>query len=191
MDEENETFTLTLSSPTNATLGDGTATGTINDDDDASPALTASFEDMPSSHDGETTRFTFGLTFSEEPKASFSYKTLRDHAFNVTGGAVRTAGRKQQGSNRRWTITVEPNSKGTVRIELPATQECNATGAICTDDNRSLSNSLSATVAGPNPTVSRLRCERNRGRCGRIHGVAVGGEQSGGDGPVRDLGRDG
>ena len=154
VDEENETFTLTLSSPTNATLGDGTATGTINDDDDASPALTASFEDMPSSHDGETTRFTFGLTFSEEPKASFSYKTLRDHAFNVTGGAVRTAGRKQQGSNRRWTITVEPNSKGTVRIELPATQECNATGAICTDDNRSLSNSLSATVAGPNPTVS-------------------------------------
>ena len=153
VDEENETFTLTLSSPTNATLGDGTATGTINDDDDASPALTASFEDMPSSHDGDNA-FTFGLTFSEEPKASFSYKTLRDHAFNVTGGAVRTAGRKQQGSNRRWTITVEPNSKGTVRIELPATQECNASGAICTDDNRSLSNSLSATVAGPNPTVS-------------------------------------
>ena len=29
-DEENDTFTLTLSSPTNATLGDSTATGTIN-----------------------------------------------------------------------------------------------------------------------------------------------------------------
>ena len=152
-DEENETFTLTLSSPTNATLGDATATGTINDDDGASPALTASFEDMPSSHDGANA-FTFGLTLSEEPKASFSYKTLRDHAFNVTGGAVRTAGRKQQGSNLRWTITVEPNSNGVVTIELPAAQDCNASGAICTDDNRPLSHSLSATVAGPTPAVS-------------------------------------
>jgi chitinase len=34
-DEANETFTLTLSNPTNATLGDAMATGTIDDDDDA------------------------------------------------------------------------------------------------------------------------------------------------------------
>ena len=36
MDEDDETFTLTLSNPTNATLGDATATGTIIDDDDGS-----------------------------------------------------------------------------------------------------------------------------------------------------------
>ena len=150
-DEENETFTLTLSSPTNATLGDGTATGTINDDDDASPALTASFENMPSSHDG-VNAFTFGLTFSEE--LSLSYRTLRDDAFNVTGGAVREARRKQQGSNLQWTIAVEPNSNGAVTIELPATQDCNASGAICTDDSRPLSRSLSAMVAGPDPSLS-------------------------------------
>ena len=40
-DEADETFTLTLSSPTNATLGDATATGTINDDD-APPTVGAS-----------------------------------------------------------------------------------------------------------------------------------------------------
>ena len=48
-DEENETFTLTLSSPTNATLGDATATGTINDDepeDTVSPTVSVQCVDL-------------------------------------------------------------------------------------------------------------------------------------------------
>ena len=151
LDEENETFTLTLSSPTNATLGDAIATGTIIDNDESSP-LTASFEDMPASHDGANA-FTFGLTFSEELE-NLSYKTLRDHAFDVTGGAVRGARRKQQGRNLRWTITVEPDSSVAVQITLPETTDCNASGAICTSDGRPLSPSLSATVAGPAGTSS-------------------------------------
>ena len=53
-DEEDETFTLTLSSPANATLGGAAATGTIEDDDDAPPPLPASFEGMPGAHDGES-----------------------------------------------------------------------------------------------------------------------------------------
>ena len=65
VDEDDETFTLTLSSPTNATLGTATATGTILDDDDAATPLTATFSDMPASHTGA--EFTFGLTLSEEP----------------------------------------------------------------------------------------------------------------------------
>ncbi len=145
VDEENETFTLTLSNPANATLGDANATGTIVDDDE-SPPLTASFEDMPASHDGENA-FTFGLTFSEH--FPISYKTLRDHAFDVTGGAVRKAARKEQGSNLRWTITVQPDSSASVQIELPETTDCNANGAICTGDGRPLSHSLSATINGP------------------------------------------
>ena len=39
VDEPDETFTVRLSSPSGATIGDGTATGTIRDDDDA-PAVT-------------------------------------------------------------------------------------------------------------------------------------------------------
>ena len=110
------------------------------------PPLTARFEDMPESHDGEKA-FTFGLTFSEE--FPISYKTLRDHAFDVTGGAVRKARRKQRGSNLRWIIKVRPDSSAAVRIELPETTDCDARGAICTRDDRPLSHSLSATVVGP------------------------------------------
>ena len=141
-DEENETFTLTLSSPANATLGDATATGTINDNDNAAP-LTASFSDIPASHTGA--EFTFGLTFSEEVEVG--YVTLRDTAFAVTGGEVRQAQRQQQGSNLAWNIKVEPASANdTVIITLPETTNCGASGAICTEDGRPLSQSLSATV---------------------------------------------
>ena len=145
VDEENETFTLTLSSPANATLGDAAATGTINDDDVSTTPLTASFSNMPASHTGE--EFTFGLTFSEE--VELSYVTLRDTAFAVTGGAVKTAQRQQQGSNQAWNITVEPTSASdTVTITLQETTDCRAVDAICTEgeDGRPLSHSLSATV---------------------------------------------
>ncbi len=142
-DEENETFTLTLSSPTNATLGTATATGTINDDD-AAP-LTASFENMPASHTGAD--FTFALVFSEEIE-ELGFRTLRDDAFDVTGGTVLKAKRQQEGSNLRWTITVRPNSPSdTIAITLPETTDCNADGAICADDDRPLSHSLAATIA--------------------------------------------
>ena len=108
--------------------------------------LTASFSNVPAEHDGES-RFTFDLTFSEEP--DLSYVTLRDHAFNVTNGEVRKAQRKESGKNQRWTITVEPSSSGAVTVELPATTNCSSSGAICTDDERPLSNGNSETVAGP------------------------------------------
>ena len=44
--------------------------------------LTASAHGVPASHDGSAA-FTFELRFSEE--MPLSYKTLRDHAFTVTG----------------------------------------------------------------------------------------------------------
>ena len=109
-------------------------------------SLTASFSDMPGEHTRDD--FSFGLTFSEELDKDFSYRTLRDEAFAVTGGTVRGAKRREQGSNLGWTITVEPDSDGAVTLRLPETTDCGASGAICTGDGRPLSTSLSATVAG-------------------------------------------
>ena len=54
------------------------------------PPLTASAHGVPASHDGSVA-FTFELRFSEE--IPLSYKTLRDHAFTVTGGEVVKARR--------------------------------------------------------------------------------------------------
>ena len=107
--------------------------------------LTASFSNMPATHNGSA--FTFDLAFSED--FPLSYVTLRDDAFTVDGGNVENAQRKVPGSNQTWTITVKPLGAGTISITLPETTDCNATGAICTADERKLSNSTPASIAGP------------------------------------------
>ena len=111
-------------------------------------ALTASFAGMPAEHGGggEANRFTFELAFSENPKVG--YRTLRDHSFAVSGGEVKKAQRKTQGSDRHWTITVEPDGWDDVRIWLGG-RPCTAKHAICTSDGRRLSGVLDATVPGP------------------------------------------
>ena len=101
---------------------------------------------MPSSHDGSS-KFTFELRFSEE--FSISYRTLRDHAFTVTGGEVVKARRLERGRNLRWEITVRPDGNGAVTLTLPVTTDCEDEGAICTGDGRMLSNRVELTVGGP------------------------------------------
>ena len=110
--------------------------------------MTATAHDVPSAHDGSTT-FTFELRFSETPREGFSYKILRDNAFTVTGGEVVKARRLEKGKNVRWEISVRPDGNGPVTIVLPATTDCDADGAVCTDDGRMLSNPLEITVPGP------------------------------------------
>ena len=156
-DESQETLTLTLSNPSQATLDDATGTGTIENGESSSgtqedpPAetpvvlLTASFGNMPATHNGSA--FTFDLTFSEE--FGISYVTLRDDAFSVMDGEVTSARRLTQGSNIGWTITVTPDSAADVTIVLPVTTDCDADGAVCTADGRKLSNRLEFTVSGP------------------------------------------
>ena len=123
--------------------------------------LTAELDGVPGEHDGEST-FTLGLTFSEEPRVS--YRTLRDEAFDVDGGAVRNARRRQSGSDLSWEITVEPDSHADVSVRLPETGSCSASGAICTSDRRPLSHALSASVRGPAAmSVSDARVEEAAG----------------------------
>ena len=110
--------------------------------------LTASVHDAPESHDGQSV-FTFELQFSEAPKDDFSYKTLRDHAFTVTGGEVTKARRLERGKNIRWEIHIRPASNAAVTVVLPVTTDCDARGAVCTEDGRMLSGRLELTVSGP------------------------------------------
>ena len=122
----------------------------------AETPLTAAIHDAPESHDGQED-FTFELRFSEEPKEGFSDVTLRDHAFTVTRGEVVGARRLDGDSatpNIRWEITVSPDSNANVTVELPATEDCEAQGAICTENDTMLSSPLEFTVKGPPLTAS-------------------------------------
>ena len=122
----------------------------------AETPLTAAIHDAPGSHDGQED-FTFELRFSEEPKEGFSSLTLRDHAFTVTRGTVEGARQLDGDSatpNIRWEISVSPDSNADVTVELPATEDCEAQGAICTEDDTMLSSPLEFTVKGPPLTAS-------------------------------------
>ena len=112
------------------------------------PPLTANIHDGPSSHDGSAA-FTFELRFSKAPVDSFSYTTVRDHAFTVAEGSVSNVRRLEPGKNVKWEITVEPDSNADVSITLNATTNCSAEGAICTSDGGKLSGGLDLVVPGP------------------------------------------
>ena len=119
--------------------------------------LTASFENVPSSHDGSA--FTFELRFSEE--IAISFKTLRDDdVFTVTGGTVKKAQRLEKPSNVRWRITVVPDTDTAVFILLPPTTDCNATGAICTADGKMLSVGAGVLVPGPATPILQKALQR-------------------------------
>ena len=110
--------------------------------------LTASIHDAPENHDGQNS-FTFELRFSEGPDPDLSYRTLRDHSFTVTGGAVTNARRLAPPGDVRWEITVLPDSEVEVTVVLPVTADCENEGAICTEDGRMLSAVATLAVGGP------------------------------------------
>ena len=82
--EVTETFTVELSEPSGATLVDGTATGTITDDEDA-PEL--SIDDV-SVTEGDEARFEVRLTPSSSQTVTVGYATMGDTA---TEGSDYTA----------------------------------------------------------------------------------------------------
>ena len=130
-------------------------TSTATDPVAAAPApdeLTASFKNVPESHDGQST-FTFRVEFSEN--IGTSYRTLRDESFAETNGDV-TRARRVNGRSDLWEITVQPTSFEDVTIRLPGGRACDTTGAVCTsgDSPRPLSNSPSDTVDGPPPLTA-------------------------------------
>ena len=111
------------------------------------PALTASFEGLPEAHDGEE-GFHFRVAFSEE--IGIGFRSMRDDSFTVDGGEV-TGARRVDRRHDLWRITVEPDGEGDVTVTLAAGRECAVSGAICTrgGDRRQLTNTPTATVAGP------------------------------------------
>ena len=120
---------------------------------EAPPPLTASFEDLPAAHDGSA--FTFRVAFSRD--IGISYEALREDAFAVSGGRT-TRGARVDDRRDLFEMTVEPDGGRDVAITLEADRDCAASGAICTkgEPRRRLTNSPSATVAGPDGAPNAL-----------------------------------
>ena len=143
--DDGETFTLRLSNPDGAKLGDGEATGTIHNSE-PQEALTASFEDVPAAHDGAA--FRFRVAFSED--IGISFQALREEAFAVTNGRI-TDGVPVDDRRDLFDMTLEPDGDGDVAVTLEADRDCAESGAICTkgEPRRRLTTTVSAMVAGP------------------------------------------
>ena len=151
IEDSGETFKLVLSDPSGASLADPFAVGTIlnTDPPEQEGRFSASFEDVPDSHDGSTP-FTFKLEFSEELKTGLQLcRTLEDDALELTGGEVTSASRLVKGSNLRWNIRVKPTTQDRVTVVLPVSEDCGLTGAVCTEDERSLASRVKTVVVGP------------------------------------------
>ena len=106
--------------------------------------LEAHFGVYPAQHGGAP--FETELHFSIEP--NLSYRDVRDTLFTVTGGRITRAKRLEKGSNLGWRLTVEPDGAGAVSLDLPATTDCAAAGAVCTRDGQRLERGIAMTVEG-------------------------------------------
>ena len=116
---------------------------------------TASFSEVPATHDGEKP-FTVKLGFSAEPRG-LSYKTVRDSLLEVSCatescGSVTGASRVTKGSNREWNVTVKPSQGYAITLTLPP-RACSETAAVCVDD-QPLARAASATIPGKALTAS-------------------------------------
>ena len=116
--------------------------------------LTASFTNLPSSHDGGGV-FTFNVEFSEP--VWISRGLPRDDMLEVAGGTV-TSALPVERSTELWEVTVLPETRGDIIVTLPggsctvvyddATSDSLVPGAPCAVGGRALSNPPTVTIPG-------------------------------------------
>ena len=162
VEDGGETFKLLLSNVTGAAVANYEAVGTIrNDETPPRPELTAEFEGMPAAHDGESA-FTLRIASSDR-LSMMNGRRLREDVVAVSGGRATSAGRVDRRRDL-WRLTVEPDSPADVTVTVAAGAACGTPAAVCTKDGRALSNTISATVAGPvGISVADARVEEGDG----------------------------
>ena len=116
----------------------------------AGEPLTARFEGLPEGiHGGAGETFSLRLSFSEA--VSTTPEALRDHALEVTNATVAVS-RVDERSDL-WEVRLTPESDAMVTVSLLPAADCDATGAVCTEDGRMLSFGVARVIPGP-PTNS-------------------------------------
>ena len=148
LDEPDETFLVTLRNPSGATLEDGSATGTIIDDDVPVPPPTLSIADA-TVVEGETARFAVGLSRASEQTVTVRYRTAGGTASEGTDYDGASGTLIFGPGDTEKTIAVptredkldEPDETFLVALSNPSgatIQDGTATGTITDDDIRPL-----------------------------------------------------
>ena len=158
-EDDGETVKFTLSGAAGAAIDDHQAIGTIRnteeeeeeEEEEVTDALTASFESVPSEHDGSS-RFELRVRFSEELAARSRRKVSR--ALSISGatqGMVRRVGDTRD----FFKFPLTPSGDGAVTVSLGASSDCSANDSLCTPDGQALAEALEVTIPGPTtePTI--------------------------------------
>ena len=151
--ESASTVTAAVSAGTGYAVSEsaGSAAVVVNDND---AALTASFTQAPSTHDGSSA-FELRFAFSHEPRG-YSWRTVKDRLFTVTGGTIEKASRTTRGSSLGWKIRVAPAGNADVTLTATATTDCAAQHAACDASGRKFDGNLTTTVTGPQTLTRSL-----------------------------------
>ena len=138
LDEDDETFTLTLSSPGNATLGTASATGTIADDDSGTSAVSLSLSPGSVAENAGTTTVTVSVSLGSAPRPSDS-----SVAISVTGGTA-TAGTDYSAVSA-FTVTIGAGeTSGTAQVSFEPIEDSLAEG----DETAIFTGSAAGLAAG-------------------------------------------
>lgn len=156
IEDSGETFRLKIKNPwpssfvtINLDYVEATILNTEEEVTESDP-LTANFTDEPASHDGSTI-FNLNLSFSEN--VTTSYKVLRDQALSASNGTVLKCHRVD-GRNDLWKVHIEPASNDDITVTLSSpSSDCDDDDAVCTADDKLLSNAPTKTIPGPSAKV--------------------------------------
>ena len=124
----------------------------VTDEQIMPPDLTAAWSMVPGAHEGGESRFEIHLQFSEAVDLIevIGEPNLLEHAFTVTAGsieAIRPArDRRGEFLAGEWVLRVAPASEEPVTIAPVVDLACDQPGAICTIDDRLLTEAPTVTV---------------------------------------------
>ena len=150
--EEDETFTVTLSNPTNATLADGVATGTIsNDEAPLALSITPNRVSVAEGDRGDTARriFTVAMNLASDRRVTVRYATA-----DGTGTDAATDGRDYTGTSGTLTFTAGQTSRTiTVQVTGDVIEEGDEIFTVALSDATGSNASISSTAGTATITI--------------------------------------